>query len=197
MNPEASTRKTRSDCVLKNLPAEKRYAIADFAATNSIAKTRDWIAEHHKINTGRTAVGNFLSWMKIIDQRYENKGAVEGLLTKIETDAPELSPEELQARAKQHFAETVIHDSNVSAFNQSERNAIRREELEIQRQELAVEREQLELKREIFQRSHCQSIINACNDPKVIAVAENDELSYAEKVAQADKIMFGSNESKN
>jgi hypothetical protein len=183
---------------LKNLSAEQQEAIAEYGATHSITQTRDWIVLHHNLNPGRTAVGHFLASARMIDQRYENKGAVHGLLTKIESDAPDLSPEELQARAKVHFAETVINDSNVSAFNQSERNAIRREELEIQRQEVAIQREEMQVQRERlklaqekFQRDHVESIVNTASDPKVLAVAQNGKLSYAQKVAEADKIMFG------
>ena len=192
MNSETDTlRKPRSDSALKNLAVEKQEAIADYGQTHSVTQTRDWIVQEYKLTPSRTSVGNFLSWTRMIDKRHENKGAVEGLLTKIEADAPELSPEELQARAKQHFAETVINDSNVSAFNQSERNAIRREELEIQRQELAVEREQLELKRKIFERDSCEWIVKMHNHPKIREVAVDPEKSFAEKVTGVNTIMFG------
>ena len=190
MNSE-TPRKPRSDCLLKNLSAEQQEEIAEYGRTHSVTAARDWIVEQHKIRPGRTAVGEFLASVRMIDKRYENKGAISGLLTNIETDAPELSPEELQARAKQHFAETVIHDSNVSAFNQSERNAIRREELEIQRQELAVEREQLELKRKIFERDSCEWIVKMHNHPKIREVAVDPEKSFAEKVTGVNTIMFG------
>ena len=79
----------------------------------------------------------------------------------------------------------------MSAFNQSERNAIRREELEIQRQELAVEREQLELKRKIFERDSCEWIVKMHNHPKIREVAVDPEKSFAEKVTGVNTIMFG------
>ena len=198
MNPETPPRKPRSDCLLKNLSAEQQEAIADYGATHSIAETRDWIVQQHKLNPGRTAVFHFLSSMRIIDQRYANKGAVHGLVANIETDTPLLSSEDLQHASQRHFAEKVINDSDVSAFNQAERTAVRREELEIQRQELRIkleeaqiQRERLKLDREKFQRTHIEMIVRTCKNPKVRKISQDDKKNYTEKIAEIGEIMFG------
>jgi hypothetical protein len=204
MNPETPPRKPRSDCLLKNLSAEQQEEIAEFGRTNSITATRDWIVQQFKIQPGRTAVTHFLAESRMIDKRYENKGAISGLVARIESDAPLLSSEDLQHAAQRHFTETIVNDSNVSAFNQSERNAIKREELEIRRQEAQIQREEMQIERERlkldqvkFQRSHSEYIVNTCNNPKIGAAARKKGVSYAHKVKEVDTIMFGSNESTN
>jgi len=204
MNTETPPRKPRSDCLLKNLSAEQQEAIADYGATHSIAETRDWIVQQHKLNPGRTAVFHFLSSWRMIEKRYGNRGAVHGLVTPIESDGPILSSEDLHHASQRHFAETIVNDSNVSAFNQSERTAVRREELEIRRQEVEIQREELKLQhervkldQEKFRRSHSEYIVNTCNNPMIGAAARKKGVSYAHKVKEVDTIMFGSNESTN
>jgi len=58
-------------------------------------------------------------------------------------------------------------------------------------QELDLKKQALELQRARYQRSDAEYLVKACNDPKMRAVAENDELSYAEQVRAARIFMFG------
>src|SRR5262245_32875729 len=121
MNSETlPLRKSRCDSQLKNLCVDKQDAIVAYSQSHSSQETSDWIAKEYHVKTSRAAVGRFLGWIRMLDNRHRHRGAIEGLATPLESDAPELTPQELQAKAQTHFAETVIHDSNVSAFNQSE-----------------------------------------------------------------------------
>jgi hypothetical protein len=83
------------------------------------------------------------------------------------------------------ITETVIDQHNVSAWHQSQRIQLRKEEL-------AIQREELKLKRDIFERDSCEWIVKMYNNPTIRAIALDETQTFSEKVSGVNKIMFGS-----
>src|SRR6185503_1121636 len=140
-------RKPRSDSALKSFSQEVQDEIVQYAHGRSLREVQSWLQTQHHVKRAISTISEFLSWSKVTYQTYGNKGAVEGLVAPLESDGPELTSAELRPHARRYFLETIIHDCNISAWHQSERIAVKREELEIKREELELKREELELKR--------------------------------------------------
>jgi hypothetical protein len=197
-------RKPRSDSALKSFSQEIQDEIVQYAQGRSLREVQAWLQEKHHVKRALSTISDFLSWSRTIEQRYRNMGAVEALVAPLgtdgaeSTDTPDLTPEELRAHARRYFLETIIHDCNVSAWHQSERIALKREEmdlkqqqLELKRQELELKREQFELKRGIHKRNSDELVVKTCNDPKIRTLSEADDISSSDKIKGISEIMFG------
>jgi|SRR6185436_18330317 hypothetical protein len=183
--------KPRSDSTLKTKSDELQDEIVKESRTKSHKELSDWLGKERQIQTSPSAVGRFLGWFRTTRQGTGNEGTKEAL-------------QDMNKSPAEFFQDTMVDQHNLAAWHQSERVAVRREELEIRRQEVQLQREEVQLQRERvkldqekFQRSHSEYIVNTCNNPKIGAAARKKGVSYAHKVKEVDTIMFGSNESTN
>jgi hypothetical protein len=156
---------------------EIREAIAEYAEGHSLKKTRDWIAKKHKVKTSQTAVGNFLSWFKVIRQRQLNYGALEALSERLEAEHPDWTPEQIQEKARAYFAGYTVEQNNIEAWSDAEA--------------LAFKCDRLKLDRDKFERTHIETIARICNNPRVREIAKDNKKSYTERLTEIRTIMFG------
>src|SRR6185295_17285792 len=85
--------------------------------------------------------------------------------------------QEMGKTPAQFFQDTIVARQDLTAWHNAERIALRRE--------------RLQLDREKFQRTYVEEIVSMCNHPKVRAAAEKNGASYAQKVREVTRIMFG------
>src|SRR6185436_18619337 len=169
--------KPRSDSTLKTKSDELQDEIVKESRTKSHKELSDWLGKERQIQTSPSAVGRFLGWFRTTRQGTGNEGTKEAL-------------QDMNKSPAEFFQDTMVDQHNLAAWHQSERVAVRREEVQLQR-------ERVKLDQEKFQRSHSEYIVNTCNNPKIGAAARKKGVSYAHKVKEVDTIMFGSNESTN
>src|SRR5882672_9618970 len=134
-------RKARSDSVLKSFTPETQEEIGEYAHGRSLADVQKWLQEKHHVKPALSAISGFLAEFRVKDQRERNCGALWGLVAPLKSDGPDLTPEELQRHAERYFIETIIAQTNISAWHQHQRILLKREELELKREKLELERD--------------------------------------------------------
>jgi hypothetical protein len=157
-------RKPRSDATLKNESDALQEEIFNESRSKSNLELSQWLAREKHIQVSASTVSRFLGWFRTCRQGHQNEGANEAL-------------QEMGKTPGQFFQDTIVERQDLTAWHNAERIALRRE--------------RLQLDREKFQRTHVEYIIDTCCDPVVRAAAENNDASYAQKVREVTRIMFG------
>ena len=92
-----SHRKARSDSVIKSLSLEAQDELREYAHGRSLVAVQKWLVEQHQVKPALSAISTFLAEFRMKEQREEYSGALHGLVAPLESDCPDLTPEELKA----------------------------------------------------------------------------------------------------
>jgi hypothetical protein len=101
--------------VLKTLPPDRQAAIADFAASHSLAETAKWLADDG-LQTNRSSLSDFLSWHALQEQFRQDEQTTDAILEKLKTEVAGISDEQLDEVGQRTFSLLALRRQDLDGF---------------------------------------------------------------------------------
>lgn len=167
-------RKPRSDSALKTLPEERQAQVAAMLASRSLADVRAELAKDGLV-TSSAALSEFWSWWQLREALRRRENRVASILEQVQTETPAVAPEKLFQLGQSLFGAMAIAEEDGRAWYNTQR--------------LALKRQEIDLDRERFEVDTCQRFLKWLHDQRALEIADG-KATNSEKIAALRQLMF-------
>ena len=123
--------KPRSDSVLKKLPEKRQHEIAEFARSQGVVKTAQWLSRDG-VATSKSAVARFLSWHRLQQTLLRTDTDATTLAAELAREHPDLTSERLHQVGHIFFTSLALQKQDQKSWHMNEQMAVRKARLQLE-----------------------------------------------------------------
>ena len=128
--PAVPVDEPRADSILKILPEDRQFDIAEYSRTHSLNETIDWLSTTG-IGTSRSALSRFLVWYRLREQKAQHDLVIQELLAQAAQQDPDLTAEQLYDIGHMFFSGLALANQDPKTWFLAQRIALHRSRLHL------------------------------------------------------------------